>query len=241
MPQKPKPVAKIPGMPPRKKVRTLATTRLVALIEQLLNEIESVSGKQRKVTDVLGIESTLPSKLKENPYRNVDVQTVEQVVASIGIDAQFFSVPGTTPNYREYMPDGRSAVAQYLKAGKSSPGTARAPSWDGHESALSSYGEQTAPNGRRGGRSAKPAQQTNLPQAIIEAFAEMNASLDERQAFAELLKDYNFPFLNRSLARAFVIGLRKGKRLNQRVDEALEASIDEEVGRRKPLGDDNGQ
>lgn len=233
MAQKLKSTAKIPGMAPRKKLRTLATGRLVALIEQLLIELENVDGKQRKVTDELGIESTIPSHLFSNPLRNVDVATIEKVVASTGIDPRFFSVPGTTPNYREYMPDGRSIVRRHLKSGQSSPGTVRAsPEPESNETPA------LAPNGKRRVRRMKSSLQTDLPQAILDMFTEMNASAEERQAFVELLKDYNFPFLNRSLARAFVVGLRKGRRLNQRVDAALEASIAEEAAKRKPPSDD---
>ncbi len=213
MPRENKKAAKIVSMPPRKKARTLATSRLVALIRQkLTNEYQNAPGAQRNVAKDLGIDSTLPSKLLGDPFRNVDAQTIETIVQVVGIDPRFFSDAslGADPDYREFLTSSDA----------------------------------------RGSGQAKPSGPSRLffvgagvsVQLTPDAAAELdhlNASAEERAEFYEVLNHYRFPFVNKSHVQTFLGGLRKGKPLPQRIDDALNASIAEEARKRKTSAKDD--
>jgi len=103
----------------------------------------------------------------------------------------------------------------------------------------------------RNHRARKPRRGTNkstdsattttadLSEEALEQLEMLAASADEREAVIDIVRAYNFPFVNRALVLGIVSGIRKGKRLHQRVDDALAASIEEESRRRKATqGDD---
>lgn len=203
------------SQPPR---RTLSTTRLLCLLTQLQTET------RKSMDDVargIGVHPSLVSKLKNEPFRNVRTLTIEKVTEKVGLDPRFFTDPklGNNPDYRRYLL-GRTASAV-----AKSPKKASSPK-----------------------RSKKQQQQQFADAAaapldsadVIRALDMLYASPEERDALHDVVDQHRFPFINQALVQAIISGIRKGQRMQRYVDDALSASIDEEMAKSGADDDDAG-
>jgi hypothetical protein len=214
MPRKEKTTETLAGVTPRTPKRTLATKRLICLLTQL--KAETGLAMVHVARDILGIDSTIPSKLMASgtSFRNANGLTIEKVVDTFGIDPNYFSEPslGTNPDYRPLMRRARGnastlsrraakQAAKRLASAKRKPG--RTPSYDA----------------------------AALPDDVLATLDNLYASAEERAVLTEVLADCRFPFVNQALVQGIISGIRKGQRMNQYVDDALNASIDEQAAK----------
>jgi hypothetical protein len=97
-------------MPARAKyTRTLAAARLVALVEQR----RAAGETDRAIAADLGMDASILSKLRTEPFRNVRPATLEQVISRLGIDPQYFTEPslGAEPDHRKWLTSGAQAAS----------------------------------------------------------------------------------------------------------------------------------
>lgn len=190
------------SQPPR---RTLSTTRLLCLLTQLQTET------RKSMDDVargIGVHPSLVSKLKNEPFRNVRTLTIEKVTEKVGLDPRFFTDPklGNNPDYRCYLLGRTASIA---KPSKKAPATKRSRKQQFADAA------------------AAPLDSDDVTRALDTLYA----SPEERDAFHDVVAQHRFPFINQALVQGIISGIRKGERLQRYVDDALSASIDEEIAK----------
>lgn len=194
--------------------RTLATKRLICLLNQ--KKAETGLAMVHIARDILGIDSTIPSKLMahDSSFRNASGVTIEKVVEAIGIDPSYFSDPSLGPN-----PDYRLFIRR--------PG---APASSLSKSASKQASKRLAAAKRKPTRAAS-YDPGALPEEVSRTLDSMYASVEERAVFNEVLADCRFPFVNQALVQGIISGIRKGQRMTQYIDDALNASIDEQAAK----------
>src|SRR4051812_11787950 len=115
MPRKGKTIGTLASVAQRTPRRTLATKRLICLLNQ--KKAETGLAMVHVARDILGIDSTIPSKLMadDSSFRNASGVTIEKVVEAISIDPGYFSDPslGPNPDYRLFI-RGSGATANTL-------------------------------------------------------------------------------------------------------------------------------
>ncbi len=199
-------IAAIMAKKPRAQSRQ--AKRLILLIKQLLAE-PAFDDNQRAVATALNIDPSLPSKFNRDPHRDVDGEVIERVLE------HFEPTPGMCLD-----------SAFFLDASVNSPD-------------YRNYTRAKAPARRR-----KPSEPLLLPAApaATQASGEVNemlhalgASARERELFDEHLRLFEYPFVNGGHVKAFIGGLRKGRSLLEATDDAVNASIDQEI--KKQNGD----
>ena len=190
------------GKEPREQSRPAA--RLSSLIKQLLKE-SRFGGNRRKVATALSIDPSIPSKFNTDPLRDVDTPVINRLIDNFEPIAGHRLDPDFF--YNESLgdnPDYRKFVRP-----KQSP--------------------------RR--RNPTPASTAPFPVSSVSTDADdmlkaMGATAQEKRLFEEHLKLFEYPFVSGAHVKAFLGGLRKGLSMLQATDQAVNASIDDEVARK---------
>lgn len=202
----------IEGMP---KAPSRASDRLALLIKQMQRDLGPVHGADRRIAELLGIESSTVSRVPTGE-RGVSLPTIEKICARIRIEPDFFSAAKLKhADYRSFL-DSDSPLWDVLppSAGKSTPYAADHGSDGASVNVAEAHG------------------QTDF-EAMLTA---LGATESERADWAEQVQMFPLPYYNATHLLVFIAGLRKRLSRQAATDRAVTKSAESEMraaGRRK--------